>query len=99
MVDLPHRALQALRECLVMFAEPRVAIGLPISKLGMVLEPPQRQHHALAAQFLMVAPAVGLGVGGWTCWRPGNRRSSSPSSMSQALAQSSRGRQPVQRTS
>jgi hypothetical protein len=63
-VDLTHRALQSFRERLVVLAELRIAVGLPVGKFSLVLLPQQRQCHALAAQLLMDASVVGLGVGG-----------------------------------
>ena len=62
-VDLTHRALQSFRERLVVLAELRIAVGLPVGEFGLVFLPQQRQYHALAAQLLMDASAVGPGVG------------------------------------
>jgi hypothetical protein len=64
-VDLTHRALQSFRERLVVLAELRIAVGLPVGEFSLVLLPQQRQRHALAAQLLMDASVVGLGVGCW----------------------------------
>ncbi len=64
-VNLTHRALQAFRERLVVLAELRIAVGLPVRELGLVLLPQQRQRHALATQLLVDASVVGLGVAGW----------------------------------
>jgi hypothetical protein len=49
-------------------AELRIAVGLPVCELGLVLLPQQRQRHAFATQLLMDASVVGLGVGCWPRW-------------------------------
>jgi hypothetical protein len=65
-VDLPHRALQPFRERLIVLAELCIAVGLPIRELRLIFLPQQRQRHTLAAQLLMNATVIGLGIGGWS---------------------------------
>ena len=69
-VHLAHRALETFGKPAVVLAELRVAPGLDgivwavlVANLGAVFLPQQHEGHALAAQFLVDAPVVGLGVG------------------------------------
>ena len=61
-VDLAHRALQAQRIAPVVLAELAVAPGALLRVLGHVLFPQQHERHAFAAQFLVNAAEVRLGV-------------------------------------
>jgi len=59
-VDLPHGALEPFGEVPVVLTELRIAVGLALGVFGPVLLPQQHERHALASQFVMDAPEVGL---------------------------------------
>ncbi len=68
-VNLPHGALETFGKLAVVLAELRVAprfdrvvCTVLVADLGAVFLPQQHEGHALAAQLLVNAPVVGLGV-------------------------------------
>jgi len=68
-VNLAHGALEAFGKLAVVLAELRVAPGLDgivgavlVADLGAVFLPQQHERHALAAQLLVDASVVGLGI-------------------------------------
>ena len=69
-VNLAHGALEAFGKLAVVLTELRVAPGLDgivgavlVANLGAVFLPQQHERDAFAAQFLVDAPVVGLGIG------------------------------------
>ncbi len=66
LVDLAHRALQALGPRVVVLAELRVAVGLAAGVGVDILLPQQRQRDALATQLLMYPRIVRRHIGAAT---------------------------------